>query len=74
MEVDYSAEGRDYLSAAGAFLIEGLRSVSEAYPDHCGIECGIALENTKNSIESAESAIENVIKNQRPGGGAGAEE
>jgi hypothetical protein len=38
MEVDYSAEGRDYLCAAGAFLIEGLRSVSEAYPDQCGIE------------------------------------
>jgi hypothetical protein len=38
MEADYSAEGRDFLAAAGAFLIEGLRSVSEEYPDYCGIE------------------------------------
>jgi hypothetical protein len=38
MEVDYSAEGREYLAAAGAFLIEGLRSVSEEYPDQCGVE------------------------------------
>jgi hypothetical protein len=38
MEVDYSAEGRDYLAAAGAFLIEGLRSVSEEFPDHCVME------------------------------------
>jgi hypothetical protein len=38
MEADYSAEGRDFLAAAGAFLIEGLRSVSEEYPDNCGLE------------------------------------
>ena len=35
LEADYSAEGRDFLSAAGVFLIEGLRSVAEEYPDHC---------------------------------------
>jgi hypothetical protein len=45
MEADYSAEGRDFLAAAGAFLIEGLRSVSEAYPDNCGIETENQLEN-----------------------------
>jgi hypothetical protein len=38
METDYNVEGRDFLAAVGAFLIEGLRSVSEAYPDNCGIE------------------------------------
>jgi hypothetical protein len=38
MEADYSAEGRDFLAGAGAFLIEGLRSVSEEYPDNCGLE------------------------------------
>ncbi|MDR1443524.1 MAG: ribosomal-processing cysteine protease Prp [Treponema sp.] len=37
MEADYKAEGRDFLAAAGAFLVEGLRSVSEKYPDCCCI-------------------------------------
>jgi uncharacterized protein YsxB (DUF464 family) len=37
LETDYNAEGRDFLAAAGAFLIEGLRSVSEDYPDYCVI-------------------------------------
>ncbi|MDR1972218.1 MAG: ribosomal-processing cysteine protease Prp [Treponema sp.] len=37
MEADYTAEGRDFLAAAGAFLIEGLKSVSEDYPGYCGI-------------------------------------
>jgi uncharacterized protein YsxB (DUF464 family) len=35
MEADYDAEGRDFLAAAGTFLIEGLRSVSEEYPEYC---------------------------------------
>ena len=38
MEADYNAEGRDFLEAVGAFLIEGLGSVAERYPDNCGIE------------------------------------
>jgi hypothetical protein len=38
MEADYDAEGRDFLEAVGAFLIEGLRSVAERFPDNCGIE------------------------------------
>jgi uncharacterized protein YsxB (DUF464 family) len=37
MEVDYDAESRDFLAAAGAFLVEGLRSVSETYPNCCCI-------------------------------------
>ena len=35
MEAEYTAEGRDFLSAVGVFLIEGLRSVVEEYPKHC---------------------------------------
>jgi uncharacterized protein YsxB (DUF464 family) len=38
MEADYTAEGREFLAAAGAFLIEGLKSVSEDYPDYCTIQ------------------------------------
>jgi uncharacterized protein YsxB (DUF464 family) len=37
MEADYTAEGREFLAAAGAFLVEGLKSVSEDYPDYCTI-------------------------------------
>ncbi|MDR2103379.1 MAG: ribosomal-processing cysteine protease Prp [Treponema sp.] len=37
MEMDYTAEGRAFLSAAGAFLMAGLASVSEEYPDYCKI-------------------------------------
>jgi hypothetical protein len=35
LEADYTAEGRDFLFAAGVFLIEGLASVAEEYPDNC---------------------------------------
>jgi uncharacterized protein YsxB (DUF464 family) len=38
MEVDYTEEGREFLAGAGTFLIEGLMSVSEDFPDYCGIE------------------------------------
>jgi hypothetical protein len=37
MEADYTPEGKEFLSAAGAFLIEGLVSVAEEYPDYCKI-------------------------------------
>jgi uncharacterized protein YsxB (DUF464 family) len=47
METDYSAEGRDFLAAVGSFLIEGLWSVSEIYPDTCGIEAENLLENRR---------------------------
>jgi uncharacterized protein YsxB (DUF464 family) len=32
LEADYDAEGRDFLFAAGVFLIEGLKSVAQEYP------------------------------------------
>jgi uncharacterized protein YsxB (DUF464 family) len=35
LEADYTAEGRDFLSAAGVFLTEGLASVAEEYPHYC---------------------------------------
>jgi uncharacterized protein YsxB (DUF464 family) len=37
MEFDYTGEGREFLSAAGTFLLEGLKSVSEEYPDYCTV-------------------------------------
>ena len=35
VEVEYGSEGREFLAAAGAFLIEGLISVSTEFPDNC---------------------------------------
>ena len=37
VEVEYSPEGREFLAAAGAFLIEGLLSVAEEFPDNCKV-------------------------------------
>jgi uncharacterized protein YsxB (DUF464 family) len=37
LETGYTGEGRDFLSAAGAFLMEGIKSVSEEYPDYCAL-------------------------------------
>ena len=37
LETEYTAGGREFLAAAGAFLIEGLLSVSEEFPDHCKV-------------------------------------
>jgi uncharacterized protein YsxB (DUF464 family) len=35
LEADYTAEGKDFLFAAGAFLIEGIALVAEEYPENC---------------------------------------
>jgi uncharacterized protein YsxB (DUF464 family) len=35
LEADYTAEGKDFLFAAGVFLIEGLRSVAREFPKYC---------------------------------------
>ena len=35
MEVDYTPEGKEILSMAGLFLIQGLDSVVQDYPEHC---------------------------------------
>jgi uncharacterized protein YsxB (DUF464 family) len=37
METDYTPGGKEFLAAAGAFLVEGLKSVSEDYPDCCKV-------------------------------------
>jgi hypothetical protein len=35
METDYTGDGRHFLSGAGAFLMEGLKSAAELYPEYC---------------------------------------
>jgi uncharacterized protein YsxB (DUF464 family) len=35
LEAACSGEGREFLAGAGTFLVEGLRSVVEEYPDYC---------------------------------------
>jgi uncharacterized protein YsxB (DUF464 family) len=35
MEADYTAEGKEFLSAAGLFLTEGLASVAGDFPCYC---------------------------------------
>jgi uncharacterized protein YsxB (DUF464 family) len=35
MDIDYAGNGREFLSAAGAFLLEGLQSVAGEYPEYC---------------------------------------
>jgi len=35
LEADYNAEGKDFLFAAGVFLIEGLKSIAQEYPKNC---------------------------------------
>ena len=37
LEAEYNAEGKDFLYAAGLFLIEGLWSVAQEYPKNCKI-------------------------------------
>ena len=37
LEADYNADGKEFLSAAGIFLIEGLKSVAQEYPQNCSI-------------------------------------
>jgi uncharacterized protein YsxB (DUF464 family) len=40
LEADYdtNTEGKNFLFAAGVFLIEGLKSVAQEYPENCRIE------------------------------------
>jgi uncharacterized protein YsxB (DUF464 family) len=35
LEAEHTAEGRDFLLSAGVFLVEGLKSVAEEYPNNC---------------------------------------
>jgi uncharacterized protein YsxB (DUF464 family) len=40
MEIDYADQGREFLSATGAFLLEGLQSVAGEYPEYCVMHIG----------------------------------
>jgi uncharacterized protein YsxB (DUF464 family) len=35
IEADYTADGREFLYAAGVFLIEGFALIAEEYPQYC---------------------------------------
>jgi len=35
LEIDYKAEGKDFLYAVGEYLINGLSSVAQEYPKNC---------------------------------------
>ena len=35
LEIEYTAEGRNFLSAAGEFLVTGLASVADEFPGNC---------------------------------------
>jgi len=37
LETEYTAESKEFLAAVGTFLIEGLLSVSEEFPDYCKV-------------------------------------
>ena len=37
LEVEYKPEGREFLTAVGAFLSEGLLSVSAEFPGNCKV-------------------------------------
>jgi len=37
LEADYAEAGREFLFSAGVFLVEGLASVAEEYPEHCSL-------------------------------------
>ena len=37
IETEYTPEGREFLAGAGAFLVEGLLSVSGEFPDYCKV-------------------------------------
>ena len=43
METEYTAEGKDFLFAAGEFLMNGLKSVAEEFPKNCKL----AVRRTK---------------------------
>ncbi|MDR1147542.1 MAG: ribosomal-processing cysteine protease Prp [Spirochaetaceae bacterium] len=35
--ISYSDNAKQFLRGAGSFLLEGLRSVAEEYPEHCNL-------------------------------------
>jgi uncharacterized protein YsxB (DUF464 family) len=45
LEAECTAEGKEFLAAAGAFLSEGLLSVSEEFPEFCQVTIERRNEN-----------------------------
>ena len=41
LEADYQAEGKEFLFAAGVFLLEGLKFVAREYPKNCELKIEI---------------------------------
>jgi len=37
LEAEYTPEGREFLDAAGAFLMEGLLSIADEFPEYCKV-------------------------------------
>jgi len=44
MEIEYAVDKKEFLYAVGEFLIKGLKSISEEYPNHCKVNIRIAEE------------------------------
>jgi uncharacterized protein YsxB (DUF464 family) len=40
LETEYDANGKDFLFAAGTFLIEGLRTLAQEFPQNCKMKIG----------------------------------
>jgi uncharacterized protein YsxB (DUF464 family) len=49
METACTAEGKEFLSATGVFLAEGLKSVAEEYPGHCTVNFLTESEDTNGT-------------------------
>jgi hypothetical protein len=45
LETDYETDGKEFLFAAGVFLIEGLKSVAQEYPKNCRVDISILRRN-----------------------------
>jgi len=45
LEVDYEADGKDFLFAVGVFLINGLSSIAKEYPKNCKISISTITED-----------------------------
>ena len=48
LEADYTAEGKEFIFAAGEFLINGLSSVAQEYPENCKITIKRGFFKTSN--------------------------
>lgn len=61
IEIEHTAEGKDFLYAVGEFLLEGLESVSAEYPKHCQV-------NIKNGAEEVIWLEKEAVQAQKTDG------